>query len=361
MHTGTRVTASLLLLCAGLPASTEATPRTADAQVFQEQPVSLARLDAAFDELASRGFTGTIAVSRNGELVYERSRDSEDRAFGLDTPIDLLSITKSYTGLLVASLIEDGALSAETTLGEVFPDAPGDKAGITVHHLLTHTSGLPHAVGDDHEVLDQAAYLARTWATPLAAEPGARYDYSNVGYSVLAAIVERVSGQTFDTALRSRILLPAGISHTGYQAMCCQNADAATRAVADTAWGGGTPSWHLIGNGGMLSTPRDLLAWVNAYETGQLDGFDVRALTHRRHQQEGDGAPSYYGYGLVVEDIAGMGRVYWHNGGSRAYNSHWRYYEDQSVAIVVASDQWEVDADSAEHAIAVALFEPENK
>lgn len=358
MHTAIGLAASLVLALSGLPAGSAQSGSQLAGQGFLERPASLARLDAAFDELVAQGFTGTIAITRNGEPVYDRSHDSGDRTFGMDTPIDILSMTKSFTGLLAASLIEEGTLSADTPLGEIFANVPDDKAAITVHQLLTHTAGLPHSLGDDHEVLGRDAYLARAWAVPLTAEPGTGYDYSNVGYSILAAIVERLTGVSFDTALRQRILLPAGIEHTGYQSVCCENADEAARAVAGISWGGGTPSWHLIGNGGMLSTPRDLLAWVNAYETGRLGGHDVRALTHRPYQQEGDGAPTHYGYGLVVEDIPGLGRSYWHNGGSRAFNGHWRYYADQGVAIVVTSDQWEIDPDSAERALAAALFRP---
>ena len=363
MHTAIGLAASLVLAVSGLPAgyaqsqSQPAQPQPAG-QDFLERPASLARLDVAFDDLVARGFTGTIAITRNGEPVYDRSRNSDGRAFGMDAPIDILSMTKSFTGLLVASLIEDGTLSADTTLGGIFADVPDDKAAITVHQLLTHTAGLPHSLGEDHEVLGRDAYLARAWSTPLTAEPGAGYDYSNVGYSLLAAIVEHVTGEPYDTVLRQRILLPAGIEHTGYQSVCCESAGDAIRAAAEISWGGGTPSWHLIGNGGMLSTPRDLLAWVNAYETGRLGGHDLRALTHRPYQEEGDGAPTHYGYGLVVEDIPGLGRTYWHNGGSRAFNGHWRYYADQGVAIVVTSDQWEVDPDSAERAMAAALFGP---
>ncbi|WP_203292121.1 serine hydrolase domain-containing protein [Maricaulis parjimensis] len=349
--------------CLALGLSLLALPPAACAQAGDRPSLSeehvRPRLDATFDRLVEAGFTGYVMISHQGQTVYARGEDSADMHFGPDSQIDILSMSKSLTGMVLARLIEDGELFPGTTLAEIFADVPAEKAGITLHQMLTHTAGLPHALGEDTEYLDRDAYLARAWSTPLLSEPGTRYEYSNVGYSILAAVVEVATGEAFDTYLGRHFLEPAGLTHTGYESQCC--ATSGGQAVTEVSWGGDRASWHLIGNGGMLSTPSDMLAWIRAYETGALTGQAATERAHQPYEQEGENAPSHYGYGLVVEDLPQLGRVYWHNGGSRAFNGHWRYYADHDVAIFVTSDQWEVDPDSVERALARALLAPSQR
>jgi CubicO group peptidase (beta-lactamase class C family) len=317
------------------------------------------RLDAAFDGLVAGGFSGHVGVSVRGQTIYARGQDSEDLAYGLDLPIDILSMTKSLTGAAVARLLLEGRLRSDTQLGEIFPDVPATKAVITVHQLLTHSSGLPDVLGDDHEHLSRDAYLARAWTTPLSFEPGSRYGYSNVGYAVLAAIIERITHQSYEFYLRTALLVPAGLNATGYAGVCCERPG--TAEITSTSWGGRQPSWHLIGAGGMLSTPRDMLRWIDFYETGQLADGALLELTHQPYQREGEDALTFYGYGLVIEEHPRFGRVYWHNGGSRAYNGHWRFYADHRTAIFISSDQWNIDSDAVEQVIASAMFDEETR
>jgi CubicO group peptidase (beta-lactamase class C family) len=204
-------------------------------------------------------------------------------------------------------------------------------------------------------VLDRASYLSRAWSTPLGFPPGSRYSYSNVGFTVLAAVIEEVTGLSYEDFLRREILLPRGLRHTGYAAVVGPEFGENFRQAAEISWGGQVTSWHLMGNGGMLSTPRDLLAWVLAAETDGGETGRVRDLTHQPYQREGENATSHYGYGLVVEDAPGWGPLFWHNGGSRVANGHWRYYPRQQVAIVVTSDQWEVSADAMAGSLAKTL------
>lgn len=346
------------LACLALSLSLLALPPAACAQPVERPSLTReyaqARLDPAFDQLAEAGFSGFVIIDHAGETIYARGEDSEAMRFGANTPVDILSMTKSITGMVLARLIEDGELTPETTLSEAFDGVPADKAGITLHQMLTHTAGLPHALGEDSEYLDREAYLARAWSVPLLFQPGERYEYSNVGYSLLAAVVEVTTGEDFDTYVRRQFLEPTGLANTGYASQCCDTPAADT--VTDTSWGGRQPSWHLIGNGGMLSTPSDMMAWIHAYESGAMAGPAATARAHHPYQREGENAPSHYGYGLVVEDLPDLGRVYWHNGGSRAFNGHWRYYADHDVAIFVTSDQWDVDADRMEQALAHALL-----
>ena len=110
----------------------------------------------------------------------------------------------------------EGRLSLSDTLGRFFPDAPADKRGITVRQLLNHRAGFPQHIGPDSEVIALAPYLARAFAQPLAFTPGSGEQYSNTGYSILAAIIQQITGRSFDEVVTARVFQPAGMSESGY-------------------------------------------------------------------------------------------------------------------------------------------------
>jgi|GEM_PF-770622 len=320
------------------------------------------RLSEAFDALEAAGFTGLVGISQGGESVLMRGAGMADaqtgRPYGPDTQVDIGSITKSYTGMLAAQLISDGTLSADLRLDEVFDNVPADKAGITLHQMLTHAAGFPGGVGDDLAEEDFDTFLANAFAAPLRFEPGTDYYYSNVGYSLAAAIMERATGQDYETLLREH-LMSVGIEHTGYQS--AYDGERAVhledgRDVADASWGGHPPNWNLIGNGGLVSTAPDMLAWRQAWSAGELISPHARDLGQTPFQDEGGGG-SHYGYGLVVEDDPALGRIYWHNGGNPHFNAHWRELADHGLILFVATDQRRLNADRVVDVLTAAWFD----
>ena len=336
------------------------------AATAQPEAALEARLDARFDELAQAGFTGFAAIARDGEIIFARGAGFADpatrRPFTLDTQVDILSITKSFTGMAIASLVDAGRLSPDATLADFFPDVPGDKAAITVQQLLTHTAGLPDAVGDDFSDEGWDSVREKGFAAELLHAPGSAYRYSNLGFSFLAAIIESVTGRTYEDYLVNDLLVPAGIEQTGYLSVY-DDALAARSSrgepVIDASWGGHAPNWNLIGNGGLVSTPRDMIAWEHAYQNATIVSPAARDLAHAPLVREGEGAPSFYGYGLVVEDDPQFGRIYWHNGGNRSFNSHWRVLANQGYQLFATTNQRSVSADRAIEALVAALMDQE--
>lgn len=323
----------------------------------------IAPVQAAFDGLVEQGFTGVAIIAHNDQVLwqaaYGRQNANLDMPITADTQFDMASITKSITGMMAADLIARGNLSADQTLGAVFEDAPAPFAEITLHQLLTHSAGLVDIVGRDHEQLSAAEQRARLYQTELLFEPGHGYRYSNVGYSLVAHMLEAVTGQSYD-ALVHAYLSPVGANATGYQ-----SALQASRRVVfadgvsleDASWGGPQASYNLIGNGGLVTTAHDLLAWRLAYQSGTLTHPQAVTLAQTPHQAEDDAGRSHYGYGLVVETDPELGTVYWHNGGARRFNAHWRSYSDQGVTLIVLSNQWDVSADTMVMTLTRALFE----
>ncbi|WP_417469001.1 serine hydrolase domain-containing protein [Maricaulis sp.] len=323
-----------------------------------------ARLAARFDELAEAGFTGFAAIAHDGEIIFARGAGLADpetnRPFTLDTQVDTGSITKSFTGMAIATLIDAGRLSPDATLADFFPGVPADKAAITVQQLATHSAGFPGAVGDDLSEESWDSFATNAFNADLQFEPGSDYAYSNVGFSLLAAIIERVTGESYEAYLVNDILIPAGLTHTGYDLVYDDALAARSRhgeAVRQASWGGHAPNWNLIGNGGLVSTPREMIAWQHAYAGGTLVSPGAHALAFTPHIREGHGAPSFYGYGLVIEDDPQIGRIYWHNGGNQAFNSHWRVLADQGYELFATTNQRGIDTDIAVEALTAALMD----
>ncbi|MCK4789409.1 MAG: beta-lactamase family protein [Desulfobacteraceae bacterium] len=170
-------------------------------------------------------YYGTILVAVKGEILYQRATGYADRDSlipnRLDTKFRIASVTKQITTMLILQMVEAGKLDLEGKLTDYLPEYPKDKGdGITVHHLLTHRSGI---VGEpkvpDLDRIEKlyhspAQMLDLITSFDLASKPGARYEYSNFGYYLLGLIIERVSGKSYGELLQEKICAPVGMTNT---------------------------------------------------------------------------------------------------------------------------------------------------
>ncbi|MBK9014969.1 MAG: serine hydrolase [Saprospiraceae bacterium] len=178
------------------------------------------QLKTALKEAEQNGWAGSVLVAQNGKILVEEGYGMADREAKkpqtAQTVFSIGSITKQFTAAAIMKLESMGKLSTNDKLSQYFPKAPKDKADITLHQLLTHTAGLPSAIGDDYDNVDATAFADLAFSTPLNNPPGKEYEYSNVGYSLLGIIIEQVSGMGYEQFLRETIWLPAGMTQTGY-------------------------------------------------------------------------------------------------------------------------------------------------
>jgi CubicO group peptidase (beta-lactamase class C family) len=320
-----------------------------DASAAVQAPLGAA-LDRTMSQLAGYGFSGAVLVAQHGEVVLEQGYGLADRAHGTpftaDTLFDIASISKPFTAAAVLRLEMQGKLKVEDPLSKFFPEAPPDKAGIILHQLLTHTAGLPESLGPEYERLSRHQFLQRLFTARLVHPPGGRFLYSNDGYSLLAAVVEKVSGRSFGDFLRDEVFLPAGMRHTGFLPDAQDRARLAHGYSGDNDWGTSLdhphapdgPWWNLRGNGGILTTAGDLYRWHVA-----LQGNAVLSAAEREKYQTPKvpetGAPyPRYAYGWSVEKSPTGGRQLSHVGGNGVFMTDFRRYPDDGAAIVVASN-----------------------
>ncbi|WP_372339569.1 serine hydrolase domain-containing protein [Nocardiopsis sp. CC223A] len=325
--------------------------------------------------LIGGGVAAAAAVVGGGAAVRWASRSPEERladlvpegpevsvvaadgdplvAVGMDTARDVCSVTKQFTAAGVMRLEMDGELSVEDPVDAFLPGAP---EGVTLHRLLTHTGGLPDALGDDYEPLGREEFVAAA----AAAEPVRGYLYSNVGYGLLAAVIEVVAG-SYEGFLAETLFGPAGMTRTGYVLPEWDDAGVAVEYDAqgvsvgrpyERPWADDGPYWNLRGNGGMLSTARDMLAWHRALDGGAV--LSERALERMftPHVAEDTQGTSHYGYGWVILEAEGR-TVAWHNGGNGAAYAEMLHVPGGPMAFwatgAVARDgEWDLeDADVA--------------
>ena len=161
---------------------------------------------AAFlEEVLPVGSSGSLVAARRGELVHCAGFGTATSGPGMtatcDTVYDLMSMTKQFTAAAIVKLEAMGRLRVTDPISSYFRQVPADKRAITVHHLLTHSAGLVEGLGGDYEPVSREDMVAGALDLELVSTPGTEYHYSNLGYSLLAAIIEKVSGYELRTVL----------------------------------------------------------------------------------------------------------------------------------------------------------------
>ncbi len=235
-------------------------------------------IDAALQRKTDGGFWGAVLVARGGKVDLAKGYGNADlaqRPIDASTIFELASVSKQVTATAILRLEQQGKLKTTDTLATFWPKIPEDKREMQVQHLLNHTSGLAGSIGVPyHSPIDREAYVAHVLTKPRTHFPGDHFSYSNVGYALLAAIVEKVTGGTFEAYCAAELFKPARLTRTGFinDQRLLEDANVAVRmggAATDTAvrwhWG-----WGYRGMGGVVTTLNDLLLWDRALRTDVL-------------------------------------------------------------------------------------------
>lgn len=255
-------------------------------------------LPATFDQLEKDGWSGVVSVRLDGELILERPFGQANTALGVPVRLDTVFATGSrpidYSVAAVLLLDQRGQLHLDDTIDRHVDDVPADKRTMTIRHLMTGQSGLPdffHTAGDwdpDLAWIDRREAERRLLAQPLRFVPGTDRAHSHGAFGLLAALVERVSGQSYGAFLRQHVFQPAGMTRTGSYGASLQ-LPLSEFAVGNGPKSVGVPnippnwgptSWLVMGSGGMFSTLQDLQRFYAFIRSGAvLD--DVRAARFR--------------------------------------------------------------------------------
>ncbi len=334
------------LVCLFLPAAAAFQPPPDKAKV-------IAGAEKAFSEAAGSITMPApgcaVGVSLRGETVFSK-------AFGLaemehkipNTPETIFesgSVAKQFTAAALVLLQLDGKLDLDDPVRKYIPELPEYSRPITIRHLLNHTAGLRDwgsvmsltGAGRGNRVITQAIALdviARQRATDFA--PGDEYSYSNSGYQLAAAIVERVSGKSFSEFTTERIFKPLEMKNSSwrddYRRLVPGRAQAYSRQSEKAPWELNMPIMNVVGNGGMLTTVGDWLKWNAALDAKTFGAPFVAELETRGILT--DGRKINYALGLNVGTYRGMRDVS-HGGSTAGYQTFLARYPDQKVSVAV--------------------------
>jgi CubicO group peptidase (beta-lactamase class C family) len=204
-------------------------PNVVDAQSARQRPPLPVlpatdvrqRLDDAMTRFGAFGFSGTVLVAKDGSILLHKGYGLADRERHIltttATVFPYASIVKGFTAAAVYKLEAEGKLTTSDTIGEYLPGVPASASRITLLQLLTHSSGLPHEADNVAGGATRGEHVRNILRVPLQSEPGTRYAYSNAGYDLLAAIIERVTGIPYESYIREHLLRPAGLAHIGWR------------------------------------------------------------------------------------------------------------------------------------------------
>ncbi len=310
------------------------------------------------DALGRAGdFSGVVLVGQGSEAVYQAAYGLADRALGtpntVETRFNLASLDKMFTGVAVMQLVERGLLSVETRVGNILPDYPERQvaAQVTVHQLLTHTSGLgdyfdsPLLPAGLSELDGLDDYFRLFADEPLLSTPGTATRYSNSGFIVLGLIVERITGMSYTDYVREHIFVPAGMASTGSFA---QDEDFLPRAIGYTTadfagddTGVLAENWPLLplrggSAGGGYSTAGDLFHFGRALVGHALLLAETTRLTLAGKVQTANPAMTF-AYGFMDRIEAGQ-RVVGHGGGYAGITNSFSFYPASTYTVVILSN-----------------------
>jgi CubicO group peptidase (beta-lactamase class C family) len=313
----------------------------------------LQHLEAFVDKLHKADvFSGAVQIAKDGKPLFQKAYGLANVAYQVpnrvDTKFNLGSMNKMFTAVAICQLAEQNKLAFTDTVGKHLPDFPNKAAAekVTIHHLLTHTSG----VGNYFNAKFQAAsrdrfrkvsdYLPLFAEEPLAFEPGARFSYSNGGFMVLGAIVEKVSGQDYFDYVRKHIHQPAGMANTDAYEL---DRDTPNLAYGYTTGQDGTRRnnlyLHVIKGGpagGGYSTVEDLTRFAMALRGHKLLGAKTTE-TLLSGKVEAFGPTTKYAYGFIADAVEGD-RIVGHGGGFPGINSQLDIYLDSGYTVAVMSN-----------------------
>jgi CubicO group peptidase (beta-lactamase class C family) len=299
-------------------------------------------------------FSGVVLVAKKARVIYHRANGFAEHSFRAanrpNTKFHLGSANKMFTAIGIAQFVERGRLDFHTPLIEVLPEYPNPAVAkeIEIHHLLTHTAGLGGLF--DRPGFDRARKY--TWHAdhfpifadaPLLFPPGSRSAYSNEGFIVLGAVLERLASETYREYVRKNILRPAGMKDTDAYPL-----EEATpnRAVGYARFEDDPfalqprrANWAFLGAqgnaaGGFYSTAPDLLRFARALLRNR---FLSRTMTQTITSRQG--LMPHYGYGFFVEDFDGR-EVIGHGGGgpNSGVNTELKIFRDGSYTVAVLSN-----------------------
>lgn len=336
-----------------------ALPLTMSAREDAQKKAALT--DSMISSLYKEGlFNGNVLIAEKGQVIFSKSYGYADetskRMLNEQSVFELASCSKQFTAAAIALLQQEGKLSYDDPLGKWIPALQVYK-GVTVHHLLQHTSGLPDymelldTVWDHKKIAnnkDMIDMFVKYHPEP-EFEAGTKFEYSNTGYALLASVIEAASGKSYDVFLQQKIFTPLGMKNSfvytrRYAPRKVDNyaygyvfSSSLQRKILPDSLADFDRVWWLDGikgDGTVNSTVGDLLKWDRAWYTDGLLSAASKKLVFAGNQLP-DGSETRYSFGWMLKQDSLMGRIAAHSGGWPGYMTYIERHIDKDKTIIV--------------------------
>ncbi|WP_292155819.1 serine hydrolase [Brevundimonas sp.] len=381
----------IVLICGVLALAAWTGVRTAEPTALAQAPVAelkrppvvtVSDLPELSASLATHSrFMGGILVARGDQVLFRwvqgPANADEGRPLALDTPFRLASVSKQFTAVAILKLQDEGRLTISDPVCRWIQPCPLAWAGIRIHHLLSHTSGIPDLMARPAWGLRRvtptnlAELTADSARYPLQFEPGTKIRYNNAGFNLAAAIVEKASGMPFETYLDTALFEPLGLTHTGLG----ETPDLAMGYANFPSGLAAQPQANVsvvTGAGALYSTLDDMLAWQRALHGGRIlspysyaqmiadhspaDTPDERGRPHRA-----------WGYGIFANRLGRQvqpsfeAQQIYHTGSWSGFRNLVIYQPEEDITVIVLSNNYHQRDEVfllAQQALAEALGRP---
>ncbi|TMP38796.1 hypothetical protein CWB96_19480 [Pseudoalteromonas citrea] len=330
------------------------------------------------------GFSGILFAAHNEKIIYNMSYGLANREqkinFNANSVFHIGSITKQFIAAAILRLSEQQKLRLDDTLALYFTHVPADKRAITLHQLLTHSAGFSHSTGPVYELVNEQAFISRALKSPLLFKPSTQHHHSNIGFGLLALIVEKVSGQGYEEFVRGSILLPAGLNETGYRLIGRKEANLVINYVKTTniveqlfsltptykALGHSLQHfyeslgkrWNVEGSLGYLSTVHDIYQWYLAIRSQQvLTPHSWSLILAEQQSASWRTGGVQYGYGWVAGKAPNGEPRLFHKSISEETFAMLSYYPESDVYIFVVANYRDKQLEEIASAFNEAILE----
>ena len=325
------------------------------------------RLHHFVASLAPHSFSGSVVVEREGEYLlkdaYGYASWAEQQAFKTATVSHSGQLAQQFSAAAILKLAAQEKLNLTDPLSQFFEDLSEVKKEITLDQLLRHTSGFPADIPAANQPLMKEQFLQALLQHPLEAKPGEAYQYSEAGYRLLAAVVEKVSGKTYEEYISQYLLKPAGLKKTGYLTPDFEQEKAAAALGEILSQEESLPDyekmapalWHMMGSSGLLTTAEDIHHWQKKLLSGKVlsPAFLERIWSNREKVPEGASA-----YGWVLEVGTEGNPVLLHNSGQGSYRSQLYASPEEEIFISLLSNKANFQVERLSHQLARSLKVP---
>jgi len=317
-------------------------------------PTNLERVvDATFKDVTRDGWPGAaVLVARNGKILFQHGYGLANLEHRVpvtpETKFRIGSITKQFTASAILKLREQGKLELDDKLSKFIPDFPrGDE--VTIHHLLTHTSGI-HSYTSKQGFLEtvplfiEAEDLIQSFKNdPYDFDPGKKWSYNNSGYFLLGYIVEKVSGRSYEDFLRANFFDPLGMTNTGVH----HGREVLAHEAQGYAYEGGTIkkalNWDMSragGAGSLYSTVGDLYRWNEAVFNRKVlseASLNTAFTPVKTAENQNETIEEGYGYGWGIGKLRGLRQIH-HSGGLNGFLSDLARVPEEKFTVVVLAN-----------------------